>query len=392
MGGFLDTNGFSKDYYIRVQRNMIENGITDKAQYADLYIDEITTDPTMETLCQCCSDEEGKKQHIKWLFHVKSRKDPNFHMIIGSTCIHQYQGIDPDELHHWLLVFEQEKKKMEKQRREDARKVRIQEYAEKYEHYIAYLKKYYELKCCYPKDLYEVYKILVEGRKIFRQQHESVIRGYMDKLSMEDIEEKLEERERRRREHELYMEEWRRKREEEARLRRQAILQNQEERLTKVLQRDPGNTYVQSLLNQVQNGDQLMFGQIKVLEDIERKLASRPTFKEQLERYLDEVDNPFVKKMYNLVKRNVQLTEAQHRTVERILSQYDAFKARYAVQFKQLQELKKARLTATKKKRFEELNKEFGKAAGFGAFYNENVEKRFTNRLQRLYEECTVST
>lgn len=392
MSGILDTGGFSKDYYIRVQRNMIEAGIRDKAQYADLYIDGITTDPTMQTLCECCSDMkgDGKKQYIKWLFHVKSRKDPNFHMVIGSTCIHQYEGIDPDELKYCLLLFEQEKKKIEKRRREDARKARVKEYAEKYSGYIEYLKKYYELRHVYPEDLYEVYQILVEGKKIFRQQHESVIRDYMDRLSLQDIQMQLEEREKRRLEEQKHLEEWFKKREEEERQRRLEILQNQSDRLNKVLQRDPNNTYVQSLLQQVQGGQQLTFGQLKALEDIERRLNSQPTFEQKVQQFLQETDNSFVRKMYSLMKRNVSLTAAQRQTVERILSQYEAFRSKYAVQHRQLQELSKVRMNSSQKKRFDALWDEFKRAAGFGRFYNENAEKRFLNRLQKLYEECTA--
>lgn len=394
MASILDTGGFQKDYYIRVQRNMIEAGITDKAQYADLYINEISTDHSMETLCQCCSDEEGKKQYIKWRFHVRSRKDPNFEMIIGSTCIRQYKDIDPDELKYSLLLFEQEKKKIDKKRREDARRARVAEYAEKYVHYITYLKKFYELKHYYPTrphDLYTAYQILVEGKKIFREEHEAIMKQQMLKLPLNEIEEKLEERERQRLERERQVADRQRQLEEKAQKRRADTLKTQSDRLSQLLQRDPNQAFLQSLLAQVQNGQQLTYGQIRSVDDIERKMNSQSTFEQRVEEYLSAVDNPFVKKMHGLIKKKINLSPAQRQTVERALSQLDSFKSKYSQQFEQIDALEKARLTAAQRKKLATLRSELGKAAGFGKFYNEHAENRFISRLQKMYDECAIS-
>lgn len=401
----LDTNGFNARYYIRVQRNMIERGIRDTSQYFDLFINEITTDFSMNAVCECCSQEEEKIQHIKYMFHLRSRKNADFAMVVGSTCIHQFKQIDPNELKHALLLYNEEKKRVERLKKEDREKERASEYAAEYAHFIHYLKRLLEYKNYLsnlpvyvtvqdPKDptqtvrektcMLEVHEILTKGKKVFREKHEVLIIEQMAKLPLAEIEEKIKQRENSRTQRQQELAEWQKKRQEEAQKRKQEQIDKGIHLVNDALAVHPNNTFLQSLLTQLNSKVQLSPIQWEKVESLKKQQPVNVlTLEQEVDKYVAETqdNNAFVSRMQKLLKRNVTLTDGQRIAVERILLQHKQFKLKYTNVFAEMHRLGAQKMSASNAKKFKTLQDEFCKTMSFGKFFDSTVETKWMTKF-----------
>jgi len=398
----LDTNGLEERYYIRVQRNMIAAGVTSKSDYYDLYISEITTDPTSQSICECCSVEDEKVQRIKFKFHLRSRKDENFEMIVGSTCIEQFDKVDPDELKHALLLFKNEQKRVKKLRKADAAKARAKEYETKYSRYIEYLNLVQEVKGFLPASLATVYQVLTDGTKVFRDEHEEVLQQAMDETPVLA----LEELRRKRQQNPSRADEWHKARQQAAEERRsepEPVSSEQStsptntssdlEIVSALLLVAPDNQSLRIMQDQLRDGRELIPAQQAIVKHLMEKVSGvvqveSPNVDEavirKMQDYLDDYKNPYIEKMLGLATRGVSLTQVQYIKIDEIIDGVAAFEEKFTLQKQQLNMLNRSRLDADQRKKFKYLNEQFSKARHFGKFYTEHAEKNFVTDLAKL--------
>ncbi len=108
--------------------------------------------------CQLCGHYP-----ITYHFVAKNRKDGK-QLIVGSECIGNIHGIDPDQAAHAKSLYQQEYNRLKKEREEAKKLERQKEYAKKYKKELEYLKQRSDLEYLKPA-LFDLIRVFETGKR-----------------------------------------------------------------------------------------------------------------------------------------------------------------------------------------------------------------------------------
>ncbi len=169
-------------YQIAITGKMLSMGYTNREQFAWECVN-IFTQPNGK--CQLCGHEP-----ITYHFVAKNKKDGK-QIVVGSECICNIHGIDPDQAKHAVDLYKQEYARQKKERGAIKKEERKLEYQKKYKKEFEYLDARSKLEYIKP-ELFNLMRVLETGKKEIKPEELELIRKEMKERSLKKIKQETE--------------------------------------------------------------------------------------------------------------------------------------------------------------------------------------------------------
>jgi hypothetical protein len=145
-------------YTIRITEEMLRRGYRSRKDMAWECVD--VSDGWAD--CQLCGHSP-----IRYLFTIRNNVDGKT-MVVGSECVNNVQGINPDSAEQALRLFKKAYNEEQKKRRNEQKEARKAEYAEKYAKEIAWLRARVDAGVFLARELFDTMVNLESGKKVVK--------------------------------------------------------------------------------------------------------------------------------------------------------------------------------------------------------------------------------
>lgn len=175
-------------YQIAITGKLLSMGYTNRDQFVWECVNIFTQKGGK---CQLCGHFP-----ITYHFVAKNKKDGKT-IVVGSECISNIHGIDPDQAKHAVDLYKQEYARLKKEREAKLKEERRVEYQKKYKKEFDYLDARSKVEYINP-ELFNLMRILETGKKTIKPEEIELIRKTMKerpikKIHAETAKEKVDE-------------------------------------------------------------------------------------------------------------------------------------------------------------------------------------------------------